>query len=452
MRCVAHHTMKLRVHVHGKPIAELFSVQGDYLLRYLPAAGADDFVALTMPVRERPWIWPRELHPFFLQHLPNEALSAIARSRFDPAIDNTAPSTNRFADLALLGVVEAKGIGGRVVITVADDDEEHLAPDNTVTAADVEQLLDAEDAAERFGEIVGACFAGAAGSLGSSFSSDEARLSQVAPDAIDGASAAGGIRLGHASLRTGRHVIKVSGIDTPFRGFNEYYSMRVMARLNVAEVANVRMSRDGKVLVADRFDIDAHGGVPHGLEDAASLLGLPPAGKYRPSLQQVLDATESYIEPSKREAQRAHVGWQLLVNCILQNADWHAKHIALRYTNATDAAYAPIYDVITTAAYAHLGRQSPGLSVDGRTNPPTGKILQRFFKTRLGITPPRYAEMVECICESVIEVRHEIVMAARNEPKWRDLARSMVHVWDDGMARLWHPKRSIRRSIPVERK
>lgn len=50
--------------------------------------------------------------------------------------------------------------------------------------------------------------------------------------------------------------------------------MRVLDHLNVVPVAKTRMSEDGRVLVVDRFDVDARGAVTHGVEDACGLLGL----------------------------------------------------------------------------------------------------------------------------------------------------------------------------------
>jgi serine/threonine-protein kinase HipA len=42
--------------------------------------------------------------------------------------------------------------------------------------------------------------------------------------------------------------------------------------------------------------------------------------------------------------------------------------------------------------------------------------------------------MVERLCESAVEVGREIIEAARNEPRWRDVAKQMLHAWNAGMA------------------
>lgn len=67
------------------------------MLKYLPGAELEDFVSLTMPVREQAWRWPRDLFPFFRQNLPEGYLLGVIREEFSPLLDGT--------DLSLLGVV-----------------------------------------------------------------------------------------------------------------------------------------------------------------------------------------------------------------------------------------------------------------------------------------------------------------------------------------------------------
>ena len=100
--------MKLDVQVSGKTVAQLYRERDEYVLKYLPAADAADFISLTMPVRDEPWRWPRDLHPFFRQNLPEGYLLNIIREEFGPLLDGT--------DLSLLAVVGGTGIG-RVTVT-----------------------------------------------------------------------------------------------------------------------------------------------------------------------------------------------------------------------------------------------------------------------------------------------------------------------------------------------
>ena len=60
--------MRLDVHVGSRRVAQLYRDRDEYVVKYLPHVNPSDFISLTMPVREEPWRWPRDLHPFFRQN------------------------------------------------------------------------------------------------------------------------------------------------------------------------------------------------------------------------------------------------------------------------------------------------------------------------------------------------------------------------------------------------
>jgi serine/threonine-protein kinase HipA len=196
------------------------------------------------------------------------------------------------------------------------------------------------------------------------------------------------------------------------------------------------MSDDGNVLVVDRFDT-GEGGIPEfGVEDACSLLGLPPHEKYAPSTEQVLNATRAYLPSESAAEQLVRFGWLIITNYVVRNADCHSKNIALFYTGISDVAYTPAYDIVTTQAYPRYADNPPGLPIEGRRTWAPGKSLEKFFKSRLGIAPRDYAQMVERMCQSAVEVGREMIEAANNEPRWHDIAKQIVYAWNQGMASL----------------
>jgi serine/threonine-protein kinase HipA len=399
----------LDVHVRAKTVAKLYRERDNYVLRYLPGVAATDFVSLTMPVREEPWTWPRDLHPFFRQNLPEGYLLSVIREEFGPLLDGT--------DLSLLAVVGGTGIG-RVTVT-----PEGVSPGAPLKPLEIDELLTAEIPAEKFAALV----------------RDYARaaISGAVPKFIGpDEGVAGATPLGKSTLRTGRYIIKGSDDKTPFLGFNEFYSLRVLARLNVAPVAKVRKSADGRLLIVERFDLDDEGLPMRGLEDACGLLGLPPNEKYVPSMEEVLRATRAYLPSPTVRAQLEQLGWHLIANFVVRNADCHAKNIALYYTERADVAYTPTYDIVTTQAYPRYAVNAPGLSIEGRKTWAPGESLERFFKMRLGIPSRDYALMVERLCESAVEVGREIIQATKDDQRWRPIAKQMLHVWNEGMASL----------------
>jgi serine/threonine-protein kinase HipA len=256
--------------------------------------------------------------------------------------------------------------------------------------------------------------------------------------------------LGKSTLRTSRHIVKGSDERTEYLGFNEYYSMRVLARLNVAKVASTRMSADGRVLIVDRFDVDDRGLVVAGVEDACSLLGLAPHEKYSPSMEKVEAATRAYLPEATRRVQLQQLGWQTLVNYVVRNADCHSKNIALLYTERANVSYSPVYDIVTTQAYPRFADNPPGLGVGGRKTWAPGKSLEAFFKGRLGISPREYKEMVERLCESAVETGKEVIAAAREHPAWHTVAKQMLHAWNEGMASLrsMRPEKAYKQLTP----
>ena len=145
--------------------------------------------------------------------------------------------------------------------------------------------------------------------------------------------------LGKPTLRTAHHIVKGSDENTPYLGFNEFYSMRVLERLQVVPVAGSRMSDDGRVLIVERFEVDA-GGVPtHGLEDACGLLGLPPHEKYATTTEKLLHATRAYLPSGHVRVQMEQFGWHLLTNYVVRNADCQAKNVALYFSSLKDVRY-----------------------------------------------------------------------------------------------------------------
>lgn len=409
--------MMLDVQVSGKTVAQLYRERDEYVLSYLPDTDQADFVSLTMPVRDEPWRWPRDLHPFFRQNLPEGYLLNIIREEFGPLLDGT--------DLSLLAVVGGTGIG-RVTVT-----PEGGKPGLEMEPLQIDKLLTADNSTEHFASLVRRYARASISGMVPKFLAPE-----EAPDETQGP-------LGKPTLRTSRHIIKGSDDSTPYLGFNEFYSMRVLERLNVVPVARTRMSDDGRLLVVERFDVDEHGVPTHGLEDACGLLGLPPHEKYATTTEKVLNATRPYLPPAQVRIQLEQFGWHVLTNYVVRNADCHAKNIALSYTRLSDVGFTPVYDIVTTQAYPRYANNQPGLSIDGRKTWAAGKALQRFFNARLGIAPRHYAEMVERLCESAVQVGEEVIEAARNEPRWHLLAKQMVHAWNEGMASLRDPKKSV---------
>lgn len=400
--------------VQGRLVAHLFRERDQYVLQYESVAASADFVSLTMPVQASPWLWPRDLHPFFRQNLPEGYLLAILREVMGSALDGT--------DLSLLAIVGRHGIG-RVTVTPPQ-----MQNRTSEEPLDVQSLLHEDFSPEYFDDLVRRYARSA--------------VSGVVPKFLSPQTPEQPLEVGRAILRTSRYLVKGSG-NLPYLAFNEHYTMRVLARLNKVPVAHTQLSDDGQILLVERFDVDARGLPTHGLEDACGLLGLPPHEKYAPSMERVLKATEAYLPDATRQTQLEQLGYHLLTNFVIRNADCHAKNIALHYTSLDDVAFTPVYDLVTTQAYDGFRDSTPGLSIEGRKSWIPGKTLPHFFTSRLGIPSRRYSLMLEELCDSAVAVARELAKLASTETRWRSIVKNMLHAWDRGMQDVQSQKSKV---------
>lgn len=400
--------MKLDVRVNGRKVASLFREADNYILLYDQGVAADDLVSLAMPVRTLPWVWPRDLHPFFRQNLPEGYLLGVLRELFGRYLDGT--------DMSLLALVGGTGIG-RVTVMPAGKTDAH-----PVTALDLAGVLHGDNSEVVFGQMVREYALSAVSGVYPKFLSPNMPAEKT-------------------TLRIGRHLVKGSGSKTPFLGLNEHYTLEVLRRTRSIPVVESQLSDDGRVLVVTRFDVDAPAPAPAetagqshcAIEDACGLLGRPPHEKYASTTEEVIKAIKPYFAKETAQQQLEYLGWLILSSYVVRNADMHTKNIALRYTNARDVCLAPAYDLVTTQAYPDFAKNPPGLSVDGRKSWAAGKALQRLFSTRLNISPRQFVAMVEQLCDAATDTGRELIVAGKDHPEWRDVVRNMLHAWNDGM-------------------
>jgi serine/threonine-protein kinase HipA len=276
-----------------------------------------------MPVQMDPWRWPRDLHPFFRQNLPEGYLLSIIREDFGRLLDGT--------DLSLLAVVGGAAIG-RVTLTLQGQ-----PAGARLEEFDVRQVLHGDNTQEHFAKLAREHSRAAISGVVPKFLAPELR----AAVGRDVAARAAELPLGATSLRTGRYIVKGSDNNTPYLGFNEFYSMRLIERIDRFPVAKTNMSDDGRVLVVERFDVDEDGVPVRGVEDLCALIGLPPTEKYAPITEKVVEVARAYFDADAWQAQSRRLAWLILSTYVVRNADCHSKNIALMYTNARDVEFTP---------------------------------------------------------------------------------------------------------------
>ena len=397
--------MSLSVYVLGKEVAALDSI-GDFRSAMTYAEGVDPeaFVSLTMRVRREPWLWDDVLHPIFQMNLPEGYLLQVLQEQFGPHI-GASPA-------ALLSVI-GRNMIGRIQVAPPGANL-----DEPPKAVDVASLLQGDNSEEAFAELVRQHAASG--------------ISGVVPKFLDGD--AERLSVGShkkATLLTHRHIIKGSTRLLPFGSLNEHLCMEVARR--VMPAARTEVSRDGQVLVVDRFDVDERGLRRFGMEDFCVLLGLRPAAKYETTWERIAKAVRDHVPADRRADAFRQMAMLLLLNYALRNADGHAKNVALRYTRRDDVGLAPAYDVLTTSAYLDYARNPPAIAFMGRKTWEPGRTLQTFITASFGVPARDQVEIVERIGDAVTDVAPQVRAAMAEHRGFVDIGRRMLLAWKEGI-------------------
>jgi serine/threonine-protein kinase HipA len=401
--------VRLNVFVDGVRVAVLQSLDGfEHELRYEPEASPEQFISLTMPVKNGPIRWPA-LHPFFHISLPEGFLLALLKERLGPHLGGRP--------IDLLSVV-GHNLIGRVQTSAGDQ------PRAQDAVIDIAPLLHGERSQRVFLEMMNQFAASGVSGVVPKF---------LTPDTAP--------QFRKGTLLTDRFIVKSSSDRDPFTSLNEYLCMEVSRRAGIA-TANTRLSDDGHVLVVERFDIDPLTGRRKGFEDFCSLLGLSPDQKYDSTWERAARLIRDYVQADRQHASLERLAVTLLLTFALGNADCHAKNLGLLYTSPHDVELAPVFDMLTVLAYDRYADNPPALFIDGRKRWDGMSAVWRFMRQHLNFSPAVQTELVDRVCSATSDVLPELWHHIRHTNGFRDTGLRMVSEWNQGMKRL-QPRRSF---------
>jgi serine/threonine-protein kinase HipA len=172
------------------------------------------------------------------------------------------------------------------------------------------------------------------------------------------------------------HILKPERSDGEFPGLatNEYFCMRLAARCGLSAAGVELMSAaNSPCLVVQRFDRDLESWPYRRLhqEDLCQALGLTPDFKYQregwalPSYAALAELLDRHsLSPGLDRLAGAQAA---VFHYLIGNADAHAKNISLLHVG-DGVRLAPLYDVLSTAAYPDLSPEL-SLSVGDELNP-----------------------------------------------------------------------------------
>lgn len=377
---------------------------------YLPDAPPARGVSITMPVRLASWEVPFGLAPIFEMNLPEGVLRERLRLAF-------AKATGTFDDFALLAIVGRSQVG-RIRYTGR---EEPLRED--VPFQSVDEIL----ARARDGDLLRHLIDRFASSSG---------ISGVQPkvlvrDEKAFAEHQKGARLSQ-SYRGATHIVKFwEPNQYPELAANEYFCLRVAQRCGL-DVPHFQLAQDGAALVIDRFDLRADG-TYRGFEDFGVLNARRTDQKYNGSYEtSILKRFEQYANSPHVHADLEKLFTLIALNCALRNGDAHLKNFGIVYDEVLgEARLAPVYDLVTTAAY--MPKDSMALTLNGSTRWPAAKTLQHIGEARASCTPARVRQIFAKIADAIAETAAEVRSYMERHPSFSGIGERMLTEWDQGL-------------------
>jgi serine/threonine-protein kinase HipA len=320
---------QLNVTINGAPAGELIK-ESTYMYVYAGTQAEQPSVALLMPPTRRVY-QDGDLFPPMDMNLPEGYLIQRIMEMY-PKLELTK--------MQLLALMGTNGIGrlGYELPQV----ERPAAP----APVSKETILDSGASGDLFRSLVHAYLSTGAG------------ISGVQPKIMVPT---------RATLPIPDLIVKTQGPDFPNLSVNEYLCLSAARNANVP-VPAFDLSRDGSLLVLERFDLTADG-ARLGFEDFASLAGLRVTDrlsnrKYHGSYEAVADII-SDVSGENRVANLRAFYEQIALSVMVRNGDAHLKNFGLLYNDASDVRVSPLFDVVTTSVYRF--ERPGGVETEDRT-------------------------------------------------------------------------------------
>ena len=365
-----------------------------YAFGYLPAAS--EAVSLTMPVRLQSWM-SSELHPVFQMNLPEGALLEAIRRAIAKIIGED--------DLDILLATGASQIGRNRFSSL-----ESIAPAMPADVESLEEILTYPDTQELFRELVNR-YALRSG------------VSGVQPKVLLDATVRG-------TLYSAGYIVKTWGSDYPFLAANEFFCMTAAKAAGLA-VPDFYLSENGGFLVMSRFDRTSDG-TALGFEDMCSLQAFGTAQKYAGSYERIAKSLKSYLSGEFLPAARRQFFATLVLSSMVRNGDAHLKNFGVLYPSPQGpVTLAPVYDIVTTAAY--LRHDVPALSLAGTKKWWPRKMLEQFAIAHLSLPIGEIDEIVARLAEAVMATRRLIPQYSADHPEFSATGELMMSIWEAGV-------------------
>lgn len=390
---------------------------------YDPRATTGRAVSVTMPVRVQSWDMDFGLPPIFEMNMPEGALREYLTRRF-------AKAQGTFDDFDLLTIVGRSQIG-RIRYSTPDEELDEDVPFQSVA-----DILKAKRDGGLF-EFLLERFAQHSG------------LSGVQPKFMIRASGKSSEFDARRSptLRSATHIVKLWDADEyPELAANENFCLTIAKRIGL-NVPSFELSEDGGAIVVERFD--HRDGAYLGFEDFCVLNALASRDKYDGGYEtRLFKRLRDYIPLSDSPASHKDLFVLFVLNCAVRNGDAHLKNFGITYDSVSSQAnLAPVYDVITTAAY--IPKDPMALTFEGTTRWPDRKKLTRLGQSRAGLSIRDIDIVFETVADHMADVAQDLRRYFEGS-EYGGVGERMAAAWDAGLKESLEVVRGL--SAPVSAK
>lgn len=374
-----------------------------FLFTYGERCPPGQAISLTMPVRTDQYDASGGLLPIFEMNLPEGALRERLQLRFAKAIPE-------FDHLDLLTIVGASQIG-----RLRYSQQAELRQD--VPAQNLEEILTYRGAADLFADLLErfATCSGISGIQPKVLIRDE-----KAPDKL--------------TDRGATHIVKsYDTAEYPELAANELICTRGAAAAGIP-TANLTLSRNRRLLVAERFDRRTDG-VYLGLEDFCVLEGMRSHGRYDGSYEGVARRITDFVSPAALSQAREQFALMVAYSCAIENGDAHLKNFAVIYESpGQEIRLAPAFDIVSTTPY--LPKDTLALSLGGTKRFPARDSLLKLMRSITAKSLPATIELLDRVAHGASVAVADARLYGKRHAAARKFSERIIAVMTRGLDRL----------------
>lgn len=315
----------IEVNVDDLKVGELYFEQGsntygfNYTKDYQP-------ISLIMPYKNSSYIWKNKLHPIFDMNMPEGYLFELLKNYISKEFG--------YLDDFLVFSYLCSNIESRLSY-------KSWYKENSFLSYNLNDILE-NDSTNTFISLVDTYLTKNA-------------ISGVQPKSL-------AILEDKENFTTKEYIIKTWGDEYPQLALNEYFCLKAVESTGI-RIPNIRLSKNNKFLVVERFNYDIDNDYFLGFEEVLTLLGKNKDEKYSGSYEQIAKVIYS-VTTNKLESMKSFYK-VIVMNYLLKNGDAHLKNFGILYDkDIKNIWFAPAYDIVNTTAYLYKDR--PALTLFGK--------------------------------------------------------------------------------------